>query len=110
MSAYAGVKMTSLGASAPQYIKLEHPPYWGSAPQFAVGLICTVSSGASLTYSVQVTADQVPSAGGNWNEHDAITGATASMNSNIAYPVTAVRLNVTGYSSGSVNLGIAKWP
>lgn len=110
MSAYAGIKMTSLGASAIQYIKLESSPYWSHGTQFAVGLICTVSSGASLIYSVQITADPVPSAGGNWNNHDVLVNQTASANSNIAYPVTAVRLNVTSYSSGSVNLGVAKWP
>lgn len=110
MSAFAGVTVSSQSASAPILIKMEQHPYLGFVPCYSLGLICTVSSGASLTYSVQVTADQVPSASGNWNNHDVLVLQTASANSNIAYPVTAVRVNVTAYSSGSVNLGIAKWP
>lgn len=61
-------------------------------------------------YSVQVTADQKPTPNGNWNNHDTLVAQTASANGNIAYPVTGVRLVVSGYSSGSVNLGMASWP
>ena len=69
-----------------------------------------MSSGASLTYSVQVTADDVVSKDSYWNEHDVITNQTASINSNIFYPITGIRLYVSVWSSGSVNLGIAQWP
>ena len=110
MSAYPGVTLTSVSSSAPIVIKPNDNVFWHAAPAYALGLICTVSSGASLTYSVQVTADQVPSAAGNWNNHDILVGQTASANSNVAYPVTGVRLTVTAYSSGTVNLGVARWP
>lgn len=76
----------------------------------SLGLICTVSAGASLTYSVQVTADQAPSAGGNWNDHDVLTALTASKNSNILYGISGIRLSVSIWSSGSVTLGTVQWP
>lgn len=110
MSAYTGVRLASLGASAPINVSPPQNMMWQAAPAYALGLIATVSSGASLTYSVQVTADPIPSDNGNWNEHDILTGLTASANSNIAYPVTGVRLKTTIYVSGSVNLGVAQWP
>lgn len=110
MSAFPAVTVQSVTASAPILIDLSAPPFLGQPPSYVLGLICTVSGGASLTYSVQVTGDQVPSSGGNWNNHEIITGQTASINSNIAYPVTAVRLNVTAYSSGRVTLAVVKWP
>jgi hypothetical protein len=75
-----------------------------------LGLVCTVSSGASLTYSVQITGDATPSPTGNWNNHDVLVGQTASAFSNVAYPVTGIRMNVTAYSSGSVTLAVTKWP
>jgi hypothetical protein len=110
MSSFPGVTLTSATSSSPVLIDLDQNLLWRAPPHYAIGLICTVSSGASLTYSVQVTGDQVPSANGFWNEHDVITGVTTSMNSNIAYPVTAIRLKVTSYTSGSVHLGVAMWP
>lgn len=110
MGAYAGVRMTNAGNSAPVIINISTQATWQVAPAWSLGLICTISNGASLTYSVQVTADQQPSSSGNWNNHDVLNGQTASANSNIAYPVTGVRLVVSNYVSGSVNLGIAQWP
>lgn len=78
-----------------------------------VGLIVTLSSGANLTVSVQVTGDNIFAAGytpatGNWNEHDVLTALTASMNGNLAFPVTAVRLNVTPWVGGSVTLAVVQ--
>ena len=110
MSAFPGVKASAAGASAPIVVALNDNVYWQASPAYSLGLICTLSNGATLTYSVQVTADPVPAANGNWNNHDVIVNQTASANSNIAYPVTGVRLNVTSYTSGNVNLGVAKWP
>ena len=110
MSAYPSVTRTSAGASDPIIISIPIANLWGASPAYYLGLVCTVSAGASLTYSVQVTADQIPKAGGFWNDHDIIVGQTGSINSNIAFPITGIRLNVTSYSSGSVNLGVAQWP
>jgi hypothetical protein len=110
MSSFPAITISSQTASAPVIIDMSSPPYLTPSSNYLLGLICTVSAGASLTYSVQVTADQKPTAGGNWNNHDILVSQTGSANSNIAYPVTGIRLNVTSYSSGSVNLGIARWP
>jgi hypothetical protein len=106
MSVYNGIQLSSATVSAPLNILIPGPAPIG----YALGLICTVTPGATLNYSVQVTADPTPSANGFWNNHDILASLTASANSNIAYPVTGVRLNIGSYSSGTVNLGVASWP
>ena len=110
MSAFPSILMTANGNSVPLIIDMTAVPYFGSTPGYALGLICTVSPGASLIYAVQVTGDQKPVANGNWNNHDVVVAQTGSVNSNIAYPITGLRLNVTSYVSGSVNLGVVRWP
>lgn len=110
MSAFPGIKMSAVGKSAPLVIDMSQAPYFTPSSNYVLGLIATLSAGANLTYTVEVTADPVPLAGGNWNSHDVLVLQTASANSNIAYPVTGVRLNVTAYTSGTINLGVAKWP
>lgn len=76
----------------------------------SIGLVATVSSGASLTYSVEVTNDPSPSVNGNWNLHDTMQSLTSSANANIDYPVSAWRLSIDSYTSGTVTLGTAQWP
>jgi hypothetical protein len=117
MLVYPNITLNSQAASPPIYINgadggsgIQVSYRQSSILITSLGLICTLSNGASLTYSVQVSAD--PPAGGitHWNNHDVLVAQTASANSNILYPVTALRLNVTAYSSGSVTLGVAQWP
>ena len=109
MSSYSGISLGAAGSSLPIYILPNSAQRY--LPISSLGLICTVSSGASLTYKVQVTADpQGMSAPQNWNDHDTIVGKTGSANGNILYPVSAVRLVVTSWISGTVNLGVAQWP
>lgn len=112
MSAYPSVKMTANGNSSITAVNplTTYSPNLGPNPSWALGIICTVSGGASLTYTVQITGDQVPSSTGNWNNHDNLTAQTASANGNVAFPITGIRLNVTNYVSGSVNMGIVQWP
>jgi len=102
--------MSSLGFSAFHHARLEENPMWQAAPQYALGIICTVSPGANLTYSVQVTADQQPSDNGYWNDHESFSSLYQSQNGNVGYPITAYRLSVTQYTNGSVHLGVARWP
>jgi hypothetical protein len=78
-----------------------------------VGIICTVNSG-TLTYSIQVSGDGgTPS---HWNNHDTLASLTASANGNLAYPVTAMRINVSAFTSGSVTCSVVQadserpWP
>jgi hypothetical protein len=108
-SAYPEITQAANGASAFVEITAAPDPLQG-AIWTPLGLVATVSPGAALTYAVQVTADVHPSATGYWNNHDVLVNETGSANSNVQYPVTAVRLFVTNYVSGSVHLGTGKWP
>jgi hypothetical protein len=63
----------------------------------------------TITYKVQYTFDNVFASGytpasGNWFDHPTLVGS-ASANSNIAYPVTGVRL-ITTAGTGSATLTI----
>ena len=114
MSGLQGIKLFANATSAPLVVTRpqQGPSYNLDVAQasYVLGLIGTMSAGANLTWTVQVTADPAPSAGGNWNNHDVLTGLTTSYNSNVAYPITGLRLVVTSYVSGSINLGVALWP
>ena len=79
-------------------------------PITSLGLLCKVSAGASLTYSAQISCDNPNSAIVNWVDHDVLSGLTASQFASIIYPVSAVRLIVSVWASGTVNLGIVQWP
>jgi hypothetical protein len=70
---------------------------------FSVGIGCVVPSG-TLTYKVQHTFDNIfdSTVTPVWFDHTTITGKTASFDGNYAYPVRAVRLTVTAFTSGSV--------
>lgn len=72
-----------------------------------MGLAVVVSG--TITYTVQYTFDDVFAKGynpssGNWFNHPTLTGS-ASLNSNIAYPVTGIRLN-TSAGTGTATLTI----
>lgn len=67
----------------------------------------------TITYKVQYTFDNVYAAGysptagsSNWFDHPTLVGS-ASANSNIAYPVTGIRLATTA-GSGSATLTIVQ--
>ncbi len=110
MSGYPPITMTEVGASQPIIVAMPVNANWQARPCYALGLICTLSSGGNLTYSVQVTADQTPNDDSHWNNHDILVNQTTSLNDSIAYPVTGLRLLVSAYTSGSVTLGVAQWP
>lgn len=90
----------------------------GNSPVYAVdtyispsnmGLAVVVSG--TITYKVQYTFDNVfasnyVASSGNWFDHPTLTGS-ASLNSNIAYPVTGIRLS-TSAGSGSATLTIVQ--
>ena len=78
--------------------------------QFVVGLGAHVNSG-TLTYQVQYTYDDVYSptfsaGSATWFTHSTITGKSADFDGVITIPCTAVRLNVTAWTSGSVTLTV----
>jgi len=77
---------------------------------FNVSLGVTVSG--TSTYTVQYTFDDVFASGynpssGNWVDHPTLTAQTGSKDSNIAYPVSGIRLNVTA-GTGTVRLVITQ--
>lgn len=68
-------------------------------------------SGVS-TYTVQYTFDDVFAkdyvpGSGNWVDHPSLTAQNATKDSNIAYPVSGIRLNVTA-GTGTVRLVITQ--
>lgn len=72
-----------------------------------IGLLANVSNGATLTYNFEVTGDDVQAPGynpatGNWVAPTGWSGLTSSAVETLGGYVTAVRLNVTSYTSGSV--------
>lgn len=100
------VTVSSQTASAP--IPLDH--YQGP---FNVGIGVAVSAGATLTYSVQHTFDDVNAAGFDpstavWYTNSALGAKNTTLDGNYAFPVTAVRLNVTAYTSGSVTMTLVQ--
>jgi hypothetical protein len=107
--AQQGLPLTTVSsqvASAP----LKLPAVVASGRSVAsYGIVVALSSGASLTYSVEVTADPNPSSTGNWVAHDVLVAKTASAVSNIGYPITGIRLNVTTWASGTATMGVALW-
>lgn len=72
-----------------------------------VSIGCVVPSG-TLTYKVQHTFDDVldPTVTATWFDHSTITGKTADQDGNYAFPVRAVRLNVTAWTSGDVSMTV----
>ena len=76
---------------------------------FNVGIGCALSAGASLTYKVEYTYDDVQASTFNpatatWFDHATLAAKTTSADGNIVVPVSAVRLNVTAYTAGSVTM------
>jgi hypothetical protein len=80
---------------------------------FNVGLLADVTG--TLTYSVEYTFDDVQAAGyvpasGVWNAVSGMGAQTADTTGSLSFPVTAVRLNVTAWTSGSVTLTVLQNP
>jgi len=78
---------------------------------FNVSIGVVLSAGASLTYSVQHTFDDVYAnnfdpATATWFNNSGLTSKTTSLDGNYNMPVTAVRLNVTTYSSGTATMTV----
>lgn len=74
----------------------------------SLGIGCVVTASASLTYKVQYTYDNAfdPTATLVWWDHATITGKTDDFDGQILFPVRAVRLNLTAWTSGSVTITI----
>lgn len=93
-----------VGASNP--VPLDH--YIGP---FNVGLGVVVSG--TLTYTVQHTFDDIHADGfdpdtATWFDNAGLTNQTATNDGNYAFPVTAVRLNVSAYTSGTAVMTVVQ--
>lgn len=78
---------------------------------FNVSIGVVLSAGASLTYSVQHTfddvfADNFDPATATWFTNAGLSAKTTSLDGNYTMPVTAIRLNVTTYSSGNATMTV----
>jgi len=72
---------------------------------FNVGFAVVVSG--TLTYSVEHTFDDILNgATATWFPHSSIAAQTTSKDGNYAFPVTAIRLNVTAYTSGGATMTV----
>jgi hypothetical protein len=72
---------------------------------FNVGFAVVVSG--TLTYSVEHTFDDIlGGATATWFPHSSIAAQTTSKDGNYAFPVTAIRLNVTAYTSGGATMTV----
>ena len=68
---------------------------------FGVTVVAAVAS-APPTYSVQHTFDNVKAgASATWFDHSEVSGQTAAIDGNYAYPVAAIRLTLTAAGSGA---------
>jgi hypothetical protein len=79
-----------------------------STRNFQLGFAVVLSAGASLIYKVQHTFDDVQDSTitPTWFDHPYVTGQTANKDGNYAFPITAVRLAVTSYTSGTATLTV----
>ena len=93
---------TAAGALSPIILNQSH---MGGAP-FSVGIGVDLSAGATLTYTVEHTFDDVFSntfnpATATWFPHATLVAQTTDKDGNYISPVMAVRLNVTSFTSGT---------
>lgn len=79
---------------------------------FSVSIAVVLSAAASMTYTVQYTYDDVfsttfnPSTAAWFTVSGFSPSKTASADGQITFPVMAVRLNITAYTSGSATLTV----
>ena len=90
--------LTAAGATDPVKIDLK-------LFRRGVGILVSVPDGSSATYDVEVTGDDLKSDPSRWNKHDILKSLDESANSNLAYPVTAVRLKATSVS-GTITMAV----
>ncbi len=74
---------------------------------FNAGIGVDLSAGASMTYTVEYTFDDVFAltfnpATATWYSTTGLTALTADGAGSIGFPVTGIRLNVTAWTSGTV--------
>ena len=108
--ASAGVPQTlsAVGPSLPVAIRA------GAAGNLPPSILCLVSAGATLAYTVEVTGDTPLPGGGcpdtaTWFPLDASTsGLAASQNAALGALVTFVRVRISAYTSGTLTFEVVQ--
>lgn len=95
--------LSSVSASAPVPVTRDLT----STRYLPPAILCNVSAGGSLTYSVEVTGDALQAPGyvpanGNWFPFTNMSGLTASAVGTLGAQVTGIRFRITAYTSGSL--------
>jgi hypothetical protein len=78
------------------------------AENFAVGFAVTIGGG-TLTYDVEHTFDDIfdPAVTPVWFDHSSVVAkVNVNADGNYAFPVRAIRLNVTAWTSGTATLTV----
>src|SRR5262252_6474750 len=92
------ITQAGTGASTPL------PVNWRQDP-VNIGIGCVITSGTA-TYNVEHTFDDITvGAPTNWFPNINISGATTNKDANYAFPIRAVRLNVTA-GTGTVVMAV----
>lgn len=91
------ISMTTVGPS--QWIKINL-----NAFRNGVGLIANLSTGGTANFDLQVTGQDsnLPNFGTVVNGMDNMVGLTGSKNNSLAYPCTAIRINVNSITPGTI--------
>jgi hypothetical protein len=75
-----------------------------------ISIAVVLTDTPTLTYSVQVTLDDVQDSSitPTWFDHDVLAAQTANKIGNIDKPVRAIRLNVTAWTAGTATLTVVQ--
>ena len=100
-------------AAGPAYLNGGVCPVTPNAQGVPASILLKVSTGAVLTYNVEVTGDDVQAQGyvpnnGVWVPFPGFVGLTASQAGSLGALVRGLRLNLTAWTSGNVIMQIVQ--
>jgi hypothetical protein len=100
-------KLSALGAGAPIQVLPPAQAGFFSGGYLEPGILVQLSSGASLTYNIEVSGDDAlvqnyVAANGLWLPVTNMSALTASAVNTLGAVVRAIRANITIYSSGTL--------
>jgi len=80
------------------------------ANNFGIGLGLTMTASKGIAADIEHTFDDPKVALSTWHKHEALTSQSASADGNYAFPVTAIRINVTAATAtgGTTTLQIVQ--
>lgn len=102
------IVLSGAGPSAPIIIGRALISSYNPLPAELVGVHCLLSAGAAIAYQVEATGEDPASiANAVWG----VTGAapeTASASFPVSVPVTALRVNITSFGSGTLTFYVVQ--